>query len=109
MIKVLGRGKWTTCKIANSQFQIELQILLLDKILKDNLEKECWFKHCEWLHWFKDIHIICLFSISVYVVYINMNIFELYYSTCIAKTIIMFNEVIRAYVIKFRIIQVKWH
>lgn len=41
MIKVLGRGKWTTCKIVNSQFQIELQILLLDKILKDNLEKEC--------------------------------------------------------------------
>lgn len=41
MIKVLGRGKWTTCKIANSQFQIELQILLLDKILKDNLEKGC--------------------------------------------------------------------
>lgn len=41
MIKVLGRGKLTTCKIANPQFQIELQILLLDKILKDNLEKEC--------------------------------------------------------------------
>lgn len=27
MIKVLGRGKWTTCKMANSEIQIELQIL----------------------------------------------------------------------------------
>lgn len=41
MIKVLGRGKWTTCKITNSKFQIQFQILLSDEILKDYLEKEC--------------------------------------------------------------------
>ena len=78
MIKVLGRGKWTTCKITNSKFQIQFQILLSDEILKDYLEKECWFKHCEWFHWLKDIYIIFLFSILVYMIYINMNIFELY-------------------------------
>lgn len=39
MIKVLGRGKWTTCKMANSEFQIELQIQLLAEIIKHNFEK----------------------------------------------------------------------
>lgn len=40
MIKVLGRGKWTTCKMANSEIQIELQIQLLDEIIKHNFEKQ---------------------------------------------------------------------
>lgn len=39
MIKVLGRDKWTTYKMANSEFQIESQILLLTEIIKDNFEK----------------------------------------------------------------------
>lgn len=38
MIKVLGRGKWTTC-VWQTEFQIELQIPLLDEIIKHNFEK----------------------------------------------------------------------
>lgn len=40
MIKVLGRGKWTTCKWQTLNFKLNCKFYLLDETIKYNFEKK---------------------------------------------------------------------